>query len=194
MSAVSFIDFRTPASGFEQPIEIWQATHTRIARMHNLLQRLVDFLKKNPVDINAGVTAASLRIYFDEAGRRHHEDEELDLFPRLLDRLNQQSSGPVAEHVGATIQALLADHEEMHALWATLRAQLLLIEAGKDPGFDDAQVMLFVTRFRAHMEIEDNEIAPALKRMLDARDLREIGQAMAARRGVAWEELAAART
>lgn len=194
MNAVSFIDFRTPARGFEQPIEIWQATHTRIARMHNLLQRLVDFLKKNPVDINAGVTAASLRIYFDEAARRHHEDEELDLFPHLLDRLNQQSSGPAAEHIGASIQALLADHDEMQDLWQTLRAQLLLIEAGKDPGFDDAQVMLFVTRYRAHMEIEDNEIAPALKRMLDARDLREIGQAMAARRGVEWEELAAART
>jgi hemerythrin-like domain-containing protein len=192
MSAVSCIDFRTPANGFEQPIEMWLATHTRIARMNSMLQRLVDFLRKNPVDVNAGVTAASLRRYFDEAVQRHHEDEEIDLFPRLLDRLNQKSSGPAAEHVGAAIQALLSDHDEMDDLWATLRAQLLLIEAGKDPGFDDTQVMLFVTRYRAHMEIEDNEIAPALKRMLDARDLQEIGQAMAARRGVDWEDFAAA--
>lgn len=193
MSAVTCIDFRTPASGFHQPLEVWQATHARIARMNNMMQRLVDFVRLNPVDANAGVTAALLRNYFDEAARRHHEDEELDLFPRLMVKLNRRSSGPAAEHIGATIQALLADHEEMHALWAALRSQLLLIEAGKDPCFDDAQVMLFVTRYRAHMEIEDAEIAPALKRMLDAHDLQAIGQAMAARRGITWEEMAAAR-
>ena len=31
MNAVSLIDFRTPAAGFDQPLELWQACHERIA-------------------------------------------------------------------------------------------------------------------------------------------------------------------
>ena len=51
--------------------------------------------------------------------------------------------------------------------------------------------MLFVTRYRAHIEIEDTVIAPALKRALRAKDLKEIGRAMAARRGVDWDAIVA---
>lgn len=192
MAATSFIDFRTPAAGFDQPLEMWHACHERVARMNNMMERLVEHLKKNGVDKNARVTAASVRRYFDEAAPRHHEDEEIDLFPRLMAKLNAQSAGPAAEHIGAAIQALLADHREMDQLWTSLRAQLLKVEAGEKPVFDDAQVTLFITRYRAHIEIEEDEIAPALRRMLRAKDLREIGMAMAARRGVNWDEISAA--
>lgn len=189
MSAVSLIDFRTPAAGFDQPLEMWHACHERVARMNNMLQRLVEYLKTHEVDKDARVTAASVRRYFDEAAPRHHEDEEIDLFPRLLDKLRNASSGPAAEHIGAAIQSLLADHEEMHGLWAAIREQLVKVEAGDAPEFDEAQVLLFVTRYRAHIEIEEGEIGPALKRMLKAKDLAEIGRAMAQRRGVNWDEI-----
>lgn len=189
MNAASFIDFRTPAAGFDQPLAMWHACHERVARMNNMLQRLVDYLKSHAVDKDAQVTAASVRRYFEEATPRHHEDEEIDLFPRLQEKLRQQSSGPAADHIGAAIQALLTDHDEMHALWTTLRAQLLQVEAGENPGFDDAEVMLFVTRYRAHIEIEESEIGPALKRLLNDEDLRQIGEGMARRRGVDWAEI-----
>jgi pyridoxamine 5'-phosphate oxidase len=189
MSAVSLIDFRTPAAGFDQPLEMWHACHERVARMNNMLQRLVEYLKTHEVDKDARVTAASVRRYFDEAAPRHHEDEEIDLFPRLLDKLRAASSGPAAEHIGAAIQSLLADHEEMHGLWAAIREQLVKVEAGDAPEFDEAQVLLFVTRYRAHIEVEEGEIGPALKRMLKAKDLAEIGRAMAQRRGVNWDEI-----
>lgn len=188
-AAASFIDFRTPAAGFDQPLAMWHACHERVARMNNMLQRLVDYLKTHAVDKDAQVTASSVRRYFEEAAPRHHEDEEIDLFPRLLEKLRQHSSGPAAEHIGAAIQSLLSDHEEMHALWQTLRAQLQQVEAGEKPAFDDAQVMLFVTRYRAHIEIEETEIGPALKRLLTDDDLRQIGQGMARRRGVNWDEI-----
>ena len=191
MNAVSRIDFSTPSAGFDEPIEMWLGCHQRIARMNNLLQRLVDHLKHHPVDKDAGVTAASIRRYFEEAAPRHHEDEEIDLFPRLLEKLRSQSSGPAAETLGSTLQSLLADHEEMHELWLALREQLLRIEAGKDPQFDEAQIMLFITRYRAHIEVEDGTLAPVFKRMFKAQDLREIGRAMAKRRGVDWDAISA---
>jgi len=194
MNSVSLIDFRTPAAGFDQPLELWQACHERIARMNNMLQRLVEYLKTHPVDKDAGVTAASVLRYFEEAAPRHHEDEEIDLFPRLQARLRTRSRGPAAEHIGVAIQSLLADHEQMHALWLALREPLRRVEAGEEPQFDDAQVTLFITRYRAHMEVEDREIAPALRRMLTAKDLREIGRAMAERRGVSWDEISARKS
>lgn len=184
------IDFRTPASGFDQPLALWQACHERVARMNNMLERLVEHLKKNPVDEAAGITATSVRRYFDEAAPRHHEDEEIDLFPRLLAKLHKRDSATAAQ-TEAAVRTLLADHADMHALWTAIREQLLRIEAGRAPQFDDAQVTLFVTRYRMHIAIEDQQIAPALRRLLKTRDLQEIGSSMAARRGVDWSELAA---
>lgn len=195
MNAASKIEFNTPTAGFDQPIEMWLGCHRRIERMNALLQRLVDHLKNQAVDRHAGVTAESIRRYFDEAGPRHHEDEEVDLFPRLMDRLSAQDAAggaPGAERIAAAIATLRADHADMAQLWQALREQLLQVEAGKDPHFDDAQLMLFVTRYRAHIEIEDSVLAPAFKRAFKAKDLREIGRAMAARRGVDWDAIVAA--
>jgi hemerythrin-like domain-containing protein len=187
MNAIANIGFSSPTAGYDQPIEMWLGCHHRIARMSSLLQRLVDHLKYHPVDRQAGITAASIRRYFEEAAPRHHEDEEIDLFPRLLEKLRDQPDAPATEKMDAAIRSLRSDHVEMHDLWLQMRARLLEVEAGKDPRFDDAQVMLFVTRYRAHIEIEDGLLAPAFKRLFKARDLREIGRAMAARRGVDWE-------
>ena len=82
MNAVSRLDFSSPSAGYDQPLEMWIDCHKRIARMNSLLQRLVDHLKHHAVDKHAGVTATSIRRYFDEAAPRHHDDEEVDLFPR----------------------------------------------------------------------------------------------------------------
>ena len=38
-------------------------------------------------DAEAAESATSIRRYFNEAAPRHHEDEEIDLFPRLPQRL-----------------------------------------------------------------------------------------------------------
>jgi len=188
MNAVSRIGFRSAAAGYDQPLDMWLDCHRRIARMNALLQRLVDHLKHHPVDKDARVTAASIRRYFDEAAPRHHDDEEVDLFPRLLDKLRAHDD-PAAESIAATIDSLLADHAEMHDLYRTLRAQLQRIEAGEVPQFDEVQLMLFVSKYRAHIEVEDGVLAPALRRTFKARDLKAVGRAMAARRGIDWNEV-----
>jgi pyridoxamine 5'-phosphate oxidase len=191
MNARSTIDFRSPAAGFDQPLALWHACHERVARMTNLLERLVEHLKTHPVDEAAGVTASTVRRYFDEAAPRHHEDEEADLFPRLLARLERAPHRPDAQRIAAQVRRLLHDHAEMDSLWASLRAQLACVEAGTAPQFDDTQVALFINGYRAHIEIEENELAPLLHATLDGADLAAIGRAMAARRGVDWDEIAA---
>ena len=51
-------------------------------RFAALLGRLAEHLGTHGANEDAQVTATSIRRYFNEAAPRHHEDEEVDLFPR----------------------------------------------------------------------------------------------------------------
>lgn len=189
---MSTIDFRTPAGGFDQPLELWLACHDRVRRMCTLLQRLLEHVRKSGVDEQAKVTAVSIRRYFDEAAPRHHEDEEIDLFPRLLQRLEGRTESEAAG-VRNAIALLQSDHREMGRLWSILRDALAAVEGGDAGALDEAVVALFVTRYRSHCEVEDTVIAPALRRALPKEELDAVGRAMAQRRGVDWDEIAAPR-
>lgn len=186
------IDFRTPAAGFDEPLELWAACHERVKRMCALLQRLLEHVRKSGVDEQAKVSAVSVRRYFEEAAPRHHEDEELDLFPRLLQSLEGNSSSE-ANGVRNAIAALESDHREIGKLWAVLRDALVQIEQGDAGALDAALVALFVSRYHSHCDIEDTVIAPALRRALDRHELDAVGRSMAKRRGVDWDELIAPR-
>lgn len=188
----STIDFRTPAAGFDQPLQMWQACHERVARMNRLLEKLVDHLDGHAIDDDAIATAASVRRYFDEAAPRHHDDEDEDLFPRLIARLKEAGDEAGAARIGSVITSLQQDHAEIGALWTDLREPLARIERGEAPRFDRPQVATFIRRYRAHIALEDAEIAPALAARLTEADRQEIGRAMAARRGVNWQEIVGA--
>lgn len=189
--AVSIVDFSTPAAGFDQPLALWAACHDRIRRMVTLLQRLNEHLEKVGVDNDAGITAISIRRYFDEAAPRHHEDEEIDLFPLLRERAKARATPAEANRIAAAIDTLTADHADMRSLWAALREPLIQIEAGRHAKLDEAVLALFAMRYREHAEVEDTLIAPALHRLLTKSDLAAIGHAMAQRRGVDWKTLGA---
>ncbi len=188
-----FVDFSTPAAGFDQPLELWSACHDRVRRMVGLLQRLDEHLHKSGVDDSARVTATSIRRYFDEAAPRHHEDEEIDLFPLVRRRAAEKADAAESERLAQVIAALESDHAELHAMWSALRQALAQIEAGRPGPLDGALVALFAGRFLDHAEREDTQVAPAFRRLLTKADLAAVGQAMAKRRGVDWSELAAQR-
>ena len=113
---MALIDFRTPAAGFDQPLELWLACHDRVRRMTSLLERLYEHLQEGGADDAAQVTAASIRRYFEEAAPRHHEDEEVDLFP-LLRRLLPQKAPEDEAAVLAALRRLESEHVELGKLW-----------------------------------------------------------------------------
>jgi hemerythrin-like domain-containing protein len=191
---MSTLDFRTAAAGFDQPIELWNACHERVTRMCNLLQRLVVHMRTAGADENARTTAVSIRRYFDEAAPRHHEDEEIDLFPRLIARLAERKDDGEAQRAVRAIETMTADHQAMDQLWQVLRAGLIAVENGTGDQLAEAEVTLFVDRYRTHIALEDSVIAPALRKRLKRSDLEAVGRAMAARRGVAWETLVPTRS
>lgn len=78
--------FNTPAVGFEQPFAMLEACHERVERTLTLLSRLRSYLREQAVDDAARQAARDVLRYFDIAAPLHHEDEELHVFPLLLER------------------------------------------------------------------------------------------------------------
>ena len=177
MSAI--IEFRSPDAGFDQPIEMWLACHQRVRRFAALLQRLRVHLQSAGADEEAQMSAASIRRYFNEAAPRHHEDEEVDLFPLLRERCGSDD--------GAVVEALdrvEGEHLEMAAIWRGLDAALARIGAGTDVALDEDAVAQFAAMYDRHIDAEETVLLPALRSFLREADWTAIGHSMAARRGL----------
>ena len=179
------IDFRTPGAGFDQPIEMWLACHQRVQRFAVLLGRLAEHLGKQGADEDAQVTATSIRRYFNEAAPRHHEDEEVDMFPRLRERLDGERDRMVLD----VLDQVEADHLEMAGVWKRLDALLAEIARGKAVTLDRPLIDRFATMYRHHIDAEERVVLPALKRVLRKGDWQSVGRAMAERRGLEWEQV-----
>jgi len=180
------IDFRTPGAGFDQPIEMWRACHERVQRFAALLSRLAAHLRNQGADEDARVTATSIRRYFNEAAPRHHEDEEVDMFPRLRERLRADRDKTVLDVLGQ----VEADHLEMAGLWRKLDAVLAEISSGRAVALEQPLIDRFATMYRHHIDAEERVLLPAMKKAFGKGDWLAVGRAMAERRGLEWEEIA----
>jgi len=167
---------------------LWQACHDRVVRMVNILVRLHEHVGLNGPDPAARVTVESLRRFFDEALPRHHEDEEVDLFP-CIDRGLHKRPDSESRQIAATLEELRADHRDMAAMWRTLRTPLQELEAGRAATIDPGTLSLFEHRNRRHAELEERHLTPVLTSALSATDLERIGHSMAQRRGLTWGDL-----
>jgi hemerythrin-like domain-containing protein len=179
------IDFRSPGAGFDQPVEMWLACHERVQRFAALLGRLAEHLDKQGADEDAQVTATSIRRYFNEAAPRHHEDEEVDMFPRLRERLDGTRDAMVLE----VLDQVEADHLEMAGLWRRLDQALTEIARGRRAPLEAALIDRFAAMYQHHIDAEERVLLPALKRALSKGEWQAIGRAMAERRGLEWEQV-----
>jgi hemerythrin-like domain-containing protein len=181
------IQFRSPEGGFDEPLELWLACHERVQRFCKLLGRVREHVERHGADAEAAESATSIRRYFNEAAPRHHEDEEIDLFPRLLARLDEQATTANADeaaHVRAAIAVLTAEHRSNAVLWAEIDAALARIAQGTAAVLEASQVEAFGRTYRQHIDVEESVVMPAMQRHFSAADWRDAGTAMAKRRGV----------
>jgi hemerythrin-like domain-containing protein len=181
------IEFRSPEGGFDEPLELWLACHERVLRFCNLLERLRLHVTQHGADAEARQTATSIRRYFNEAAPRHHADEEVDLFPRLLRWLDEgpATASPVdVAQTHAAIDALMAEHRSNEVLWSSLDGALAQIERGTAAQLNAGEIEAFGRTYRRHIEVEEGVVMPAMKRAFSAADWKAVGSAMAQRRGV----------
>jgi len=167
-----------PAVGFEVPLEMLAACHGRVQHQCATLQRLLPHLQHHGADRDAQEAARAIMRYFDSAARHHHEDEEHDLFPALLESM----AGSDAVCRRERTASLCGDHRKLEQLWGALRPQLLSVSEMTGHIVDAALVSSFVERYEAHIRREEGELLPMAARLLGETELDRIGVAMRRRR------------
>jgi len=173
---------RAAASGFaEAPFEMLTTCHERVHRMLRLLTRLREHLGAHGHDEQGAQAARDVMRYFDQAAPLHHEDEELHVFPVLLDR------GDAA--VQAVVQRLQQDHIAMEQAWPRARAVLQgVADATSAEAWNawDAAALAalddFAGRYGEHIRLEEEVVYPAAQAVLDATALAVMGEEMQGRR------------
>lgn len=169
-----------PSAGFEVPLEMLSACHGRVERQCRTLQRLVPHLQAHGADAQARSAAANVIRYFDTSARHHHDDEEVDLFPALIESM----AGSDAVCLREMVAALVDDHRALERQWQALRAVLERIAAGTPAELRGDDVDAFAARYASHIAREEDELLPMAARLLGDAELDRIGRAMRARRGV----------
>ena len=126
-----------PAVGFEVPLEMLAACHGRVQHQCETLLRLLAHLQTHGADRPAQEAAIAVMRYFDTAARHHHEDEEQDLFPALLESM----AGSDAVCLRDLTALLSVEHRELEWRWRTLRRRLEQVAAGHTTSLPDAEVL-----------------------------------------------------
>lgn len=167
-----------PAPSFDEPLEMLAACHGRMLGQLDTLRRLAGWLPEHGADAEARRAARSILHFFRTAARHHHEDEEVDVFPRLLERVDAVDRRQ-AERL---VTSLLADHQELYAAWDVVRNHLEAIEAGTGDCLPDRDVRYFTQQYRNHVHCEEAMLFPLLVRYFDVQDLMQLGSRMGGRR------------
>jgi hemerythrin-like domain-containing protein len=172
--------FSAPAAGPEAPLEMLAACHGRVESQCSTLMRMVPHLAQHGADDQARTAAANVMRYFDTSAKHHHEDEEVDLFPALIESM----AGSDAVCIRELTETLTADHRRLEAVWRRIRAVLVRVVAGQVVLLDQAVVEEFTGTYARHIEHEEAELLPMAARLLSDDALAQVGRAMRERRNV----------
>jgi hemerythrin-like domain-containing protein len=129
-------------------------------RAHRRLEEELQLLVMEP----AADVAARVLEFLDRAVRRHEQDEELSLFPRL-----PPSLAPL-------VAQLAAQHREQAALVEQLRGV-------HDEIAIQVAAMALQASYARHISVEERELFPAAQAALGDGERAAMGDEMQARRG-----------
>ncbi|HZV92063.1 MAG TPA: hemerythrin domain-containing protein [Caldimonas sp.] len=172
---------QAPAAGFEAPLEMLSACHARIQDQCETLRRLLHHLASQGVDEQARQAATAVMRYFDTAAPLHHADEEVDLFPALIESM--AGSDPVC--LRELAQSLGSEHRQLEAAWRRVRKGLQQVVEGNAKALAPADVEALATLYARHIDREEKELLPMAARLLGDAELDGVGRAMRERRGIA---------
>ncbi len=121
--------------------------------------------------------AADMLKMFRDSLLAHHDDEERDLFPAVL---QVARPGDEANRAHAMVAQLVREHREIAQLWKQLEPAVQAIANGYLPRLDSALLHELVKRFNEHVRSEEDEFLPFAQRVLarQAQDMAMLGQAL----------------
>ena len=161
--------------GFDEPLALLRSCHKNIIDHCDRLENLISHIDTQGIDDEARKAARNIVRYFSTSALLHHRDEEEDLFPRL----NRQSI-----RIAELIRDLKQEHVKLDQLWELISPELKKLP---DDKFSDNFLQAsseFCTLSRQHVNRENMEFLPLAANSLSELELKDIGESMAARRGV----------
>ena len=161
--------------GFDEPLALLRACHKNILAHCDRLEALVMHVDAQGIDDEARKAARDIARYFSTSALLHHRDEEEDLFPRI----NRQSL-----KIAELIRDLKQEHARLDQLWEVTVTELKSLPGNGFSGEFLQANRDFCTLSRQHVNRENMEFLPLAASSLSQLELTDIGESMAARRGV----------
>lgn len=162
---------------FVDPIAFIRQEHDRQCQICDGLEDMFNTLDQPP----AREQARGLRSFLVGDLLHHIEDEEIDLFPALVQRCQNQ------EGLDEILWQLTSEHELDRELVDLIVKELeTIIEQGTalDPVRFSLNVRAFAETQRRHLMWENRVVLPLAEKYLTAQDKAAMGRSMASRRGL----------
>lgn len=157
-----------------EPIEMLYACHGKVKRFCKQLQILPTYLAENGVNQAVKTDVQQIVNYFNISAPLHHDDEEKDFFPALVEVYPQAQE---------TIELLETQHGSLHQNWDNLEVQLKELLENKRENIDVDLIKLFVSGYDVHIPLEET-LFELGKQYIVQEKLTQIGKVMAERRKV----------
>ncbi len=172
-----------PESGPDDPIGWLSDCHRRIERFLSVLVRVSEQAGAGALTGPRRSVFENALRYFRDAAPKHTADEEESLFPRLrrIDAADLREAldlvtGMERDH--RTAEAMHAEVDRLGVQWLTGG------QWGGEQAARLAELLKGLTQMYArHIDLEDNQLFPAAKRVLPDAERIAAGREMAARRG-----------
>lgn len=172
----------SPTADFDHPLQLLSECHRRVEQFFDVLLKLSRDHHGVSLNESQRQALATALNYFQSAAPRHHEDEELSLFPRM-----RASGDPQALAALDKLKQLEMEHEqakpdlqrvqELGRSWLD-RGVLDPVQAGEL----QRRVGWLCNLYRQHIQMEDMVIFPLAGKVLCQEQLARIGREMADRR------------
>jgi hemerythrin-like domain-containing protein len=178
---------RKLAPTFQQPLELLSDCHRRVESFLRALILVAEQARGGELNSRQREALETALRYFREAAPKHTADEEESLFPRMREIGDRASREALAK-----IQALEADHEVAKDGHNTVEqlGQKWLAD-GRLSGDETSRLVKALDElqfiYERHIAVEDSEIFPLAKQVLDSKTLSDVGREMAERRGQNFE-------
>src|SRR6266536_1922885 len=180
MTGSSFPEASTPSARPEGPLDMLSRVHSEALQCCATLRRLVSYLAETGCDQQARHAAERVLRCFGVSALQDFRDEEIDLFPALLESM----AGSDAVCLRELTSGMAQQHRTLERMWERLREPLAAVASGQRASLDGDDVEAFVSLYHSHIEREQAELLPMAARLLTDAALEQVWTSMRKRHGV----------
>lgn len=161
-------------ASWDDPVAMLYACHGKVKMFCRQLCILPSYLEKNGNIQAVKKDVQQILNYFNLAAPLHHDDEEKDFFPALLNYCPQAQ---------ANVERLKLQHETLHQNWAALSAQLEALLNEEITHISPDLLENFIAGYDNHIAIEE-PLFELGKQYIPQAELAAMGEVMRERRRI----------